>query len=555
MLIRLVCAALLSLAALSSHAVVTVYEFEGYIAEDSAQEDLTLPNAQFPLAGRISGSFTVDTERTTWDPEEAEYRADPITEFTVNTLAGGSLSVSSTEISSLQAFRARLTNTEAASIGMHGYIHSTSGTHFGSASLSWAAPPSGQTPSDGVSTDFDPAALSPNEWELTVNTLDPDAEHCAPDCDEGGGSIRARVTLWRQGGEAAHYATDFDSAPAGWQTFGGNWVVEGGVYRNLANVNFTSSVYALRATGSEYDVRARLYTQWSATGNTLGLVLNYFDNQNYDEVRFNAAGTATISRIRAGGRRTLATASYQGAARTWFDVHVRREGHQVTVWTNDVQIFDVDAGQPIGDVAGVFASWNQARFDDFSIFLRNYFLTSTSEFSSSPALGWYAQGGDWSVVDGYYLSSSNLPAAISTHTANVGDAYSIDASLYMDWSNRGNRAGFVYDYVSPSNYRAVLFNAAVWTGEHYGQFGSFEVIEVRNGVRRVVYALDPAVNTLIPSKHWYGVGIRRNQEMTKISLGSFSVALTQSIVTGTKYAGLIASYNRVRFDDVVLAPQ
>jgi hypothetical protein len=285
------------------------------------------------------------------------------------------------------------------------------------------------------------------------------------------------------------------------------------------------------------------------------LVLNYLNNQNYDEVRFNAAGMATISRIRAGGRRTLATASYPGAARTWFDVHVRREGNQVTVWASNVQVFNVDAGQPIGGTAGVFASWNQARFDDFRIFLRHYFLTSTSVFSSSPPLGWSPQTGDWNVVDGYYLSSSNLPAAISSHTANVGNAYSIDASLYMDWSNTGNRAGFVYDYVSPSNYRAVLFNAAVWSGENYSRIGSFEVIEVRNGVRRVVYALDPAVNTRLPSKQWFGVGIRRNAETTKISLGSFSVALTQPIVAGTKYAGLVASYNRVRFDDVVLAPQ
>ena len=95
----------------------------------------------------------------------------------------------------------------------------------------------------------------------------------------------------------------------------------------------------------------------------------------------------------------------------------------------------------------------------------------------------------------------------------------------------------------------------IWTGSQYGQVGSFEVIEVRNGVRRVVYTLNPAIITHVPSKRWFGVGIRRDGEITKITLDSLFVALTQPIVSGTKYAGLIGSYNRVRFDDVVLATQ
>lgn len=546
MFARLACAALLCGTTLHVNAAVTTYEFDGYISAkiDGPYPESSLPSALFGVGTRFTGTIVVDPERTKWDWEWNDYVPDPVIQFTLQTESGATFSANGGWSSGYSVQQED--GGEQVGMGLTGDIQTSAGPYFGTAGLAWHSPTQGQTNPDV--SQLDPTALQPNHWRLSIFTM---SAQCAPECGEGG-NVRGEVTSFRREGSSADdYATSFDSAPSGWSNIGGNWAVDAGTYRNAANTALTASINTSVSLGSAYDLYSTLYTQWSGTGNTLGLVFNYQDAANFDEVRFNAAGTATLNRIRNGARSTLRTAQYAGGARTWFPVRVNRVGALIRVWVGDAQIFEVDGGTPIGNFAGVFASWNQARFDEFRISQSSSWETTTHEFSSTPPAGWSTQSGVWSVSDGYYYSSTSLPAAIATTTATVGDDYAVNASIYLEWSNRGNRGGLVYDYQDASNYRAALFNLERRDANDVTfQDGLIEVIEVRGGVRRVVVPTsDP---TFTRAKEWHAMGIRRIGNATIITVNGRTVAIEQPVVAGPKRVGLIASYNKVRFDDVIV---
>ena len=66
-----------------------------------------------------------------------------------------------------------------------------------------------------------------------------------------------------------------------------------------------------------------------------------------------------------------------------------------------------------------------------------------------------------------------LLAAIATSDPIELNDYSVDASLYLEWSKSGNRGGVVYDYRDDQNYRGVLVSA---NGANY--VGPVEIFEV-----------------------------------------------------------------------------
>jgi hypothetical protein len=546
MFVRSLLTALFCCASLNVYAAVSLYEFEGYIATktDHADPGFSLPSSQFPVGARFTGTLTVDPERVRWDPELQQYVDHSVVELTLQTENGGAFTLDSAQSGGVSMHTEY--GGERVSVSSTGNLQTTALRYFAAASLGWESLNQGQLPADESNLNL--GGLQSGSWNLSLSTMNPD---CAPECD-GHARLRGQITgLWKQGSAGTGYGNTFDTSP-GWTNSGGNWVVDGGTYRNSANVAFTTSVNTGFELGPTYDLSSRLYTQWSATGNTLGLLFNYRDGSNFDEVRFNAAGTATLNRVRNGNRSMLRTAQYPGAARTWFDVRVSRVGNQIRVWAGGARIFDVDGGTPAGAYLGVFASWNQARFDDVRVVQIAPWLLTTSTFNSVPPAGWSAQIGQWTVTDGYYLSSSNLAAAISTTIASEARDYAIDTSMYLEWSSKGNRGGLVYDYQDSSNYRAVLFNSGTRVTGGIRYDGSFEVIEVRNGVRRIVLPPEPIGNTQILSKMWDGVGVRRNGDTTTITYFDRTISLRQSAVSGSRRFGLIASYNRVRFDDVVI---
>jgi hypothetical protein len=413
--------------------------------------------------------------------------------------------------------------------------------------FSWSSTEPGQVQEIDENTDsvdsLAPVHLRPNSWTLRVSITAPCPEF--PRCE--GSTLKGHIT--RFGFPKSQQHEDFNAAPVDWTASGGAWVTENGYYRNVANVPFTHSVYNGLETTGEYDLNVTLASQWGASGNTFGLLLHYRDSANFDELRLNALGAATYTRITRGVRTVLRTGQYSsGGPGAAFSLSASRHGSSLGVGVFGRQVFTVDVGTLRGGRVGLFASWNQARFYESTLFVEHSWKVSHSDFGTSAA-GWTPVAGAWTAVDGYFYSSSNLAAAIATSEPISTSEYTVDTSMFLEWSNTGNQGGVIYDYVDPSNYRAVL--VACGTCRVGVTAPSFHAVEVVNGVRRVLLSSTSGPGIL--PQQWTTVGVRRIGDLTEITVDAIPIIrLKQTIVVGSKRAGLIARFNRVRFDDVVV---
>lgn len=546
--LRILCIALLSCIGVTAHAEQYTYEVVGYF---ESRVDGTDPATHFPGSFRAGEYFhgwvVYDTNRVRSTEDGWVYPA-PLRSLYLENSAGDSI-ISTENFSRLGAggipgFDTMGFSTETRAA--NDFIYSGGQAFRGGVGFSWASTETGQLPEEFVeSADFYlPHLLErPRSWSISVTNTG----QCSSNCDP------ARTSRLR--GHVVTLGTDlinsrfegFNSAPEGWTTSSGNWAAVDGSYTNEANVAFTSSVYTGVELNRRYYVDATLYSQWSAPGNTLGLLLHYLDSANYDEIRFSPTGVVTYSRIRNGNRNVLKTGQYPVIApRTWFPVSVSRAEKWLSLRANDAPVFDVEIGDIRGGYSGLFSSWNRARFDGFNVRADHFFIPFVQDFQQSTE-GWEPVSGQWAAIDGSYYSSSNVAAAISTYEQDVFEEYTISTSLQLDWSNHGNRGGLIYDYQDPSNYRAAL--VSVRTPQGLTGFSWLQVIEVRAGVRRVV---EEQVFQVLRPREWSPLSVRRNDRLTVINVGDRAVLLNQSVVAGAKRVGLMTSFNKVRFDDVVV---
>lgn len=558
---RLLCSALLFGLALNAHAEIAVYDFFGHFSSEREGAD---PATHFPAGFRISEQFS---GTIIYDPEGRLPNSDseaaaPVLSFYIEAVNGDSV-VSQTQLPSSIAAR-RPAGLEHVALSMDtsflGHFFTTTGRFRGTAKLDWGSGETGQLPAS-IGSDpnavrqIDPSTLRPNVWTVEITN----SGECWNACDPNQAST-IKGTITRLGPRFAggiSYLENFDSAPSGWTNQGGAWVTQNGYYRNTANVQFTSSIYRAVQLGTSYVLRVTPRSQWRAAGNTLGILLHYRDDSNFDEIRFNPLGTATYSRVANGKRTLLRTAGYDPLPGSpFFSVEVARRGPSVAVAINGgFAIFNVGVNELRDGHAGLFASWNQARFGDFHL-QQDPLVWDVSPDSFQPTSGvWTPVLGNWTVTDGFYQSSSNLTAAISTYQQLVSNYYSVNASLYLEWPKSGNRGGLVYDYRDVSNYRAVLVSPGTRVNG-VSTPGTLQVIEIRNGERRVLAAV--AIRSGGPwvlPKQWTPVGVQRLGNLTAITAYGNRIILNQPIVFGAKHVGLLASFNRVRFDDVVVATQ
>ena len=167
-------------------------------------------------------------------------------------------------------------------------------------------------------------------------------------------------------------------------------------------------------------------------------------------------------------------------------------------------------------------------------------------------------------MQGVYRNTSNQLAAISLAGPIFARRYALHTDLNFQWSGSGNRGGVVYDYVDANNYRAALMRAVrVVNGVTQG--GGIELIEVRNGVRTSVPVVHPA-QPIFKSGEWVRLSVMRFGDVTSVraarrdppvgfSGGDFHADVTQTELVGRKRAGLLASWNLIRFDDAVVATE
>jgi PKD repeat protein len=415
--------------------------------------------------------------------------------------------------------------------------------------LSWASPGQGQLPADPRTLDI--LALQPYAWKLALVGT---ALSCETGCVSFDEKLDAHIWNVQRAAASAEYEESFTAAPSSWTNTGGDWTTQSGYYTNAANVSFTSSVYNGENLQPFAEVRADLYSGFVNSGNALGLLFNYRDANNFYEARFTATGVVTINRIANGVRTMLQTGSYSVPPKTFFHVSVLLDFGAIEVRVNNAPAIIAEGTGEAQGRAGVFASWNRARFDNFAIDELLSWTRTVSESFSSAETRFEARSGTWVIENGVYRNTSNESAAISTlpPPASVSEAFTDDFAAYtrmkLQWSAAGNRGGLVYDFRDLRNYRAVLVSARTAS-----RAGTVEVIEVANGMRRV---LATSTDTQLAAGQWGEVSVVRADGVVRVAVTGMSapyITLRQN--SGTTIVGVIGSWNLVRFDDFVFNAQ
>ena len=148
----------------------------------------------------------------------------------------------------------------------------------------------------------------------------------------------------------------------------GTWsfpAVEPGIIRATSNQS-SAVLLTNQVLKREYQHSALIYSPWSASGNTAGLVYDYVDDRNYKEVRLSPNGNATLYRVANNVRTTVLVASGPPASKQWINISVARFDGFTTV-SIDGELRAM-VKQPLVDAtrAGVVSAWNLASFAEIN---------------------------------------------------------------------------------------------------------------------------------------------------------------------------------------------
>lgn len=423
-------------------------------------------------------------------------------------------------------------------------------------SLHWHGAPGAarQYPSDAQ--DVDLGALTPRtSWRMNFTLRNGSAVYATASANV--------VSVKRRGSGGPDYDESFDDGLAqGWTPRGGTWSASTGDLRNASNTAFTSNISGITLP-DEYVLLTDVYLSWGASGNTAGVLFNYHGPGDFFEVRLNAQGSAWFSSVRGGVRHTSGPVAYPNSGiRRWHTIYVKRStpgGAVLQVEVNGQEIFlaefEPDEPDPtVGGTAGVFASWNLARFDNVLIGApltgvfggRNRF----NDAGSSPTF-FRPQSGVWTIANGYMRSSANQAVSIAVCEAHpqvdrAGAFYGITGRIDLEWSGAGNWGGLLYDYVDAQNFREVRVSRTV-----ANRAGEIVLAETVNGQRREVFRSRRFQST---TSREVVLTVRREGDRTIVHDGSaFSnIQVRQAPLAAPFTVGLLAAWNLVRFDDVIV---
>jgi hypothetical protein len=418
-------------------------------------------------------------------------------------------------------------------------------------SLQWHGEPAAPRQYPVTAQDVDLATLTPRtSWRLHLTLKSGSIVYATLSANV--------VAVKRRGSGGPDYNEDFDDGAAqGWTPRNGAWSAATGDLRNAANTAFTSNTIQGLILPDEFVMLTDVYLSWGASGNTAGVLFNYRGPGDFYEVRLNAQGIARFSQVRGGVRTLLDTRFYPDAGvRRWHTVYVSRlaGGIVLRIQINGQLVFDTEfdpdpnADLLKGGSAGVFSSWNLARFDNVLIGAPLTGVFGGKErFGGQTGLLFPVQSGTWTIENGYMRSSTNQAAATAV-TLNPGTdrVYGIAGRIYLEWSGAGNFGGFVYEYVDAQNYRDVRVSRTV-----PGRVGEIILGEKVNGVWREVLRRPRFQST---TDREVVLTLRREGDRTIVhDDGVFSnIQIRQAPVTVPRTLGLLAAWNLVRFDDVIL---
>jgi len=206
-------------------------------------------------------------------------------------------------------------------------------------------------------------------------------------------------------------------------------------------------------------VSARIANRRAQSAALAGIVYNYQDANNFNEVVFSALGSIQLREIRGGVTTTVNTDAYEESGRErWVDLEVRRASGRTSVVVNGVVLFNQiqQSTLPPGKV-GVIAHGTAARADDFRIARPLSRQPFKETFARAPS-GWKSVRGNWSVASGSYVAPVQqtamvlspargipLETEIASAVPNESHMWAFRARMLNPYRGSGNLVGLTWN--------------------------------------------------------------------------------------------------------------
>jgi 3-keto-disaccharide hydrolase len=344
------------------------------------------------------------------------------------------------------------------------------------------------------------------------------------------------------------FQEDFDNGTSQHLTaLAGQWSAAAGTY-NSGTVQQTS-IALTPASGDLYvmenfALRTRMLNPYGASGNLVGIVFNYRDSGNYDEVVFSPTGIARINQVVDGTLETLATATYGGHRNEWFDVTFYMQFTGVSVAVNGKMLFEHAANPTMipDGYLGLITHWAPGKFDDMWFGYTDPPPLSEGFDAGLPS-GW-SLNGTWSANQGILDASTVAVTASATAPGSAPRDYVLRARMLNQYGASGNLVGLMYQG-SASQGKGDRFEVV------FAPTGQAYLDKYIQGVR---YRIATATHN-IPRNTWFDVELTRSGPDTTVKVNGVTVfnhVPQGQLPSGT--FGLVTHWAKARFDNVSMSP-
>jgi hypothetical protein len=245
-----------------------------------------------------------------------------------------------------------------------------------------------------------------------------------------------------------------------WDVNSGDWSGDGDAYQSsvaLPTALTTIKVYetshstppsSVLDDSQPYSVTARLMNRGASAQSSIGLVYNYRDASNFNEVTFAPAGTVQLREIRSGAAKTIAADGYQGGSKLWIEVELRRRAGRTSVDVNGKEVFTnvPQSTLPPGRV-GLVTHATTGTVDDVRIHRPLYRWPFKETFSAAPE-GWRAVKGQWAVESGAYVTNvqqTSLSLVRAYAQPSQFGEFGFRARMLNPYGSSGNQVGLVWN--------------------------------------------------------------------------------------------------------------
>jgi hypothetical protein len=337
-----------------------------------------------------------------------------------------------------------------------------------------------------------------------------------------------------------------EPSPSNWNPRSGNWTVANGVLKNSAvqatnGVLFSVDIGPQLFRSRSFTLRARMFNPYSGAGNLVGIIFHHEGPQDHAEVVFSPTGVARVNRIIGNTKQTLATATYDGRPRTWFDVTFRLVSlNEISVDVDGQPVFgSVSTGDKMSGRFGLTTHWSPASFDD--VWYDQRVLTPLSETFDNPPPAAWVRSGAWNTTGGT-LNSTAVGATdvVATRCACWDTDFRYSARLLNQFSASGNLVGLVYN-----------FQSGLYAGDYYEVvFSPTGIARLNKVIQGTRYLVASATHS-VPRNTWFDVEVLRSGIDTTVLLnGSPLFTDVSQGELGKGDVGVVTHWSHGRFDDL-----